>query len=169
MTNGYLITEPHPTVPSTRYLSSGRGGAGNAIYADPSHLTRGPTASGPASRLPLPPTTTPTTPYSTGRGGAGNMRPPTPRGAAGERAIFAFDEELAAQARLMDHAAPVYHVGRGGAGNAVDEFRRAASSKKAGSEGGSSAGESGGEGHGRKRSVEEAWAKVARTFSRRAS
>lgn len=35
-----------------------------------------------------------------------------------ERAIFSFDEELE-RMTLVD--APVYHVGRGGAGNAVDE------------------------------------------------
>ena len=37
---------------------------------------------------------------------------------ASERAMFSFDEELERQ-RLAE--APVYHVGRGGVGNAVDE------------------------------------------------
>jgi Protein of unknown function (DUF3602) len=48
----------------------------------------------------------------TGRGGAGNVcHQPS------ERAIFSFDEELARQLSQDRHAAPVYHVGRGGAGN----------------------------------------------------
>jgi hypothetical protein len=48
----------------------------------------------------------------TGRGGAGNYKQPP-----SERAIFSFDEELERQLSLDRHAAPVYHVGRGGAGN----------------------------------------------------
>jgi len=46
-----------------------------------------------------------------GRGGAGNVFP------ASERAIFSFDEELERQLRWERDVAPVYHVGRGGAGN----------------------------------------------------
>jgi hypothetical protein len=34
-----------------------------------------------------------------------------------ERLIFSFDEELERQRRVLAHAAPVYHFGRGGAGN----------------------------------------------------
>lgn len=34
-----------------------------------------------------------------------------------ERAIFSFDEELEQQLRRDARAAPIYHVGRGGAGN----------------------------------------------------
>lgn len=33
--------------------------------------------------------------------------------------MFSFDEELAFQERLLEHQAPMYHVGRGGMGNAV--------------------------------------------------
>ena len=47
-----------------------------------------------------------------GRGGAGNAFP------ASERAIFSFDEELERQLR-WESVAPVYHVGRGGAGNLI--------------------------------------------------
>jgi len=36
---------------------------------------------------------------------------------AEERPIFSFDEELELQRRMMKHQAPVYHIGRGGAGN----------------------------------------------------
>jgi len=46
-----------------------------------------------------------------GRGGAGNAFP------VSERAIFSFDEELERQLRWEKDVAPVYHVGRGGAGN----------------------------------------------------
>ncbi|KAL9071572.1 MAG: hypothetical protein Q9161_004139 [Pseudevernia consocians] len=52
--------------------------------------------------------------YSTGRGGVGNML-----GADEERRMFSFDEELAKEGKVG--AVPVYHVGRGGQGNAVDE------------------------------------------------
>ena len=31
--------------------------------------------------------------------------------------MFSFDEELALQLRQSSHPAPIYHVGRGGAGN----------------------------------------------------
>jgi hypothetical protein len=36
---------------------------------------------------------------------------------ASERPIFSFDEELERQRRMMQNIAPVYHIGRGGAGN----------------------------------------------------
>lgn len=112
----YSIVEPHPSVPSTQhYISTGRGGAGNAIRASPSTLTRGSDASGPASRTPLssspPTTTTSRKTFTVGRGGAGNVHTQS------ERAIFSFDEELARQLSQERRAAPVYHVGRGGAGN----------------------------------------------------
>lgn len=38
-----------------------------------------------------------------------------------ERRLFSFDEELAKEGKVG--AVPVYHVGRGGQGNAVDEGR----------------------------------------------
>lgn len=43
-------------------------------------------------------------------------------GAGEERRMFSFDEELAKEGKVG--AVPVYHVGRGGVGNAVDEMRR---------------------------------------------
>lgn len=154
----YSITEPHPSVNTSRrttYLPSGRGGAGNISRYDNSHLTAGPSAKGPASISLLPPTSARAL---TGRGGAGNVRKPSdassvgrptlngfkPRSSsesstssvsssdAGEQAIFSFDEELARDQRMRDNAArtPVYHIGRGGAGNAfvsraVDEATEA--------------------------------------------
>lgn len=109
----YSIVEPHPSVPSTHYFSTGRGGAGNVTKA-PSTTTRGSDATGPASCTSL--TTAPSSSaqrktFTAGRGGAGNVHP------ASERAIFSFDEELERQLSQDRHAAPVYHVGRGGAGN----------------------------------------------------
>ena len=55
--------------------------------------------------------------YLTGRGGAGNAYREK------ERAIFSFDEELAREQKILDNAAkaPVYRIGRGGAGNMVNE------------------------------------------------
>ncbi|KIW43544.1 uncharacterized protein PV06_04635 [Exophiala oligosperma] len=110
----YSIVEPHPSVPSSHYLSTGRGGAGNVTRAPPS-TTRGVDASGPAARLNLvhhqSSSSHPRRQFVAGRGGAGNVHP------SSERAIFSFDEELERQLSQERHAAPVYHVGRGGAGN----------------------------------------------------
>ncbi|RVX75354.1 hypothetical protein B0A52_00707 [Exophiala mesophila] len=106
----YSIVEPHPSVPSTQYFSTGRGGAGNRVRA-PVEVTRGSDASGPASRVALTQSQTSRKSFTTGRGGAGNVHP------SSERAIFSFDEELERQLTQERRAAPVYHVGRGGAGN----------------------------------------------------
>jgi hypothetical protein len=124
----YSIVEPHPSVPSTHYLSTGRGGAGNVTKA-PACVTRGVDASGPAARTSLfgaPPSssssasTSSRRTYTAGRGGAGNVHP------SSERAIFSFDEELERQLSHERHAAPVYHVGRGGAGNKVSSWSSSA-------------------------------------------
>ncbi|KAF2093809.1 hypothetical protein NA57DRAFT_14430, partial [Rhizodiscina lignyota] len=108
----YQITEPHPSVPSSHYIHAGRGGAGNYAYVDPKETTSGATAQGPASRTKL---SQPASNgyYLAGRGGAGNFHQHR------ERAIFSFDEELEHQRKMMEHQAPVYHIGRGGAGNAI--------------------------------------------------
>lgn len=117
----FHVTEPHPSVRKnkTNYIQAGRGGAGNyARYTD-AELTSGPTATGPASRTKLvPPPNTHS--FTTGRGGAGNTfknRSESPR------RIFSFDEELRREQRIMDNAAkaPVFRIGRGGAGNMVNE------------------------------------------------
>lgn len=104
------IVEPHPSVPSSHYFTTGRGGAGNVTKA-PSSVTRGSEASGPAARISLSSASTQRKTFTAGRGGAGNVYP------SSERAIFSFDEELERQLTQERHAAPVYHVGRGGAGN----------------------------------------------------
>lgn len=106
----YAIVEPHPSVvPSKSYIYSGRGGAGNFSKA-PSTVTRGSDASGPAARASVISLSKPRLTTFTGRGGAGNIQD-------GERAIFSFDEELERQMNQEKHLAPVFHVGRGGAGN----------------------------------------------------
>jgi hypothetical protein len=150
----YHITEPHPSVPSSHFVYSGRGGAGNATRVNPSNVTNGRNASGPASLIKLTPPSS-SSYFSSGRGGAGNVHRER------ERAMFSFDEELAQQERLREHAAPVYHVGRGGAGNAVHEMARPVRTNSASS---NTSTES--EKEGVRRSIEGAWHKVSRQFSR---
>lgn len=124
--NRYSIVEPHPSVPSSHYFTTGRGGAGNRVKA-PTTVTRGSDASGPAARINLAAashnTQAPKT-FTTGRGGAGNVHP------SSERAIFSFDEELERQLSQDRNAAPVYHVGRGGAGNISSSSGSSSSQKR---------------------------------------
>jgi hypothetical protein len=131
----YHITEPHPSVPSSHYIHSGRGGAGNISHVDPKTVTSGANATGPASRTALKnivsssTTAAPTNPYyASGRGGVGNMYH------AQERPMFSFDEELERQRKMMEHQAPVYHVGRGGAGNYANDAYPGRSSVRSGSD-----------------------------------
>merc|ERR1712213_309374 len=92
-----------------------------------------------------------------GRGGAGNMK-------KSERAIFSFDEELQQQERLRTQQAPVYHIGRGGAGNLVDEMKpRSHRQNSASSTTSSSSVES--EKDGVRRSIENTWQRLSRQFS----
>jgi hypothetical protein len=109
-TSGYRVIEPHPSVPHTTRpaVYTGRGGSGNVISLKNTKTTDSRTATGPASLTRLD-SRTPTT-FTSGRGGAGNVH------SSSERAIFSFDEELE---RDLRRAAPVYHVGRGGAGNMI--------------------------------------------------
>jgi hypothetical protein len=78
--------------------------------------------------------------------------------------MFSFDEELAQQERLRENAAQVYHIGRGGAGNLIDEMhprvarQNSASSNLSADSGKDSV----------RRSVEGAWNRVSRQFSRNA-
>lgn len=151
----YRITEPHPSVPASNLYYAGRGGAGNVTRVNPKELTDGPTASGPASRIKL--TSPPSNAYFTsGRGGAGNVHRER------ERAMFSFDEELAQQERLREHAAPVYHIGRGGAGNAVDEMHPRTQRQNSSSSSNTSSESE----NGVRRSIEGAWSKVSKSFSR---
>ncbi|KAF2223930.1 hypothetical protein BDZ85DRAFT_260064 [Elsinoe ampelina] len=175
----YSVTEPHPSVRSstkTTFIGSGIGGAGNYKRYTTAQLTSGPSAAGPASRanLPAPPTT-----IFSGRGGAGNVhkksaarpsiastsRTSSESSASSEgpaspsqRAIFSFDEELEREQRMRDNAARVYHIGRGGAGNAVPTVVPRKSSSAASSVGSSSSNEDG-----KRRSMME---RISRTLSR---
>ncbi|KAF2133792.1 hypothetical protein P153DRAFT_372362 [Dothidotthia symphoricarpi CBS 119687] len=151
----FHITEPHPSIGSSYVMYSGRGGAGNHVRVKPSDVTNGATASGPASRAKLAPPPTNAF-FATGRGGAGNMRK-----AEKERTMFSFDEELAQQERLRSQQAPVYHIGRGGAGNLIDEMKPR--SQRQNSTGSASSVES--EKDGVRRSMESAWRRMSRQFS----
>jgi len=153
--SSYRITEPHPSVPASRYLYSGRGGVGNISQVDPKSVTTGTTASGPASRTSLPATR----PYASGRGGAGNLH-----AHASERPMFSFDEELDRQRRMMEHQAPVYHMGRGGAGNfkTEDTISRRSS---AGSEA-SSTSSTEQNANGVRSSMEGTWGRIKGSFSK---
>jgi hypothetical protein len=151
----YTITEPHPSVPATHAYYAGRGGAGNVTRVNPKNVTAGPDATGPASRVKLAPP--PSNAYFTsGRGGAGNVHREK------ERAMFSFDEELAQQERLREHAAPVYHIGRGGAGNLIDEMHPKTTRQNSAS----STMSSDAEGQGVRRSIEGAWHRVSKQFAR---
>jgi hypothetical protein len=146
----YHITEPHPSAVASAYY--GRGGAGNVTRL-PKNVTPGQDASGPASCIKLSPPPS-TAVFMSGRGGAGNIHREK------ERAMFSFDEELAQQERLREHAAPVYHIGRGGAGNLVEE--RVKTSRQNSSTSTASADSE----RGVRGSIEGAWLKVSRQFSR---
>lgn len=161
MSPSYRITEPHPSAPSSYYIASGRGGAGNFTYVNPKNITDGQTATGPASvaKLPAPPSNGY---FTSGRGGSGNLHHKK------ERAMFSFDEELAAQRRQMEHSAPVYHIGRGGAGNAIPNGSAStidAEMKPRNTRTGSTSSTSSADSTHRN-SIESAWHRVSRTFSR---
>lgn len=123
MSRNYSVTEPHPSVPkSGGYIYGGRGGAGNYKRYKAEDLTSGPTATGPASRVSLPQPFKRQTAIPSGRGGAGNMVKPYDA----EERVFSFDEELV---RQRQNSTPIYHIGRGGAANWVDESRERKSSR----------------------------------------
>ncbi|KAI9813613.1 MAG: hypothetical protein M1827_003684 [Pycnora praestabilis] len=155
----FHLIEPHPSVPNTHYIASGRGGAGNYKHVDPRSITPPATAHGRASVTTLPPPPS-SSRFSGGRGGAGNMYHNS------ERAMFSFDEELAQQQTREERAAPVYHIGRGGAGNAVDEARRpAGADRRKGSASSTMSRDSDGNGKAR-RSIEGVLGRLSQTFAR---
>ncbi|PGH20759.1 hypothetical protein AJ80_03519 [Polytolypa hystricis UAMH7299] len=106
----YRVVEPHPSA-SRPAIHTGRGGAGNIVSLKNTTTTSSTEATGPASLTRLD--SHPQKHFISGRGGAGNVH------RASERAIFSFDEELERQLRLEKEVAPIFHVGRGGAGNTV--------------------------------------------------
>jgi len=114
----FSFAEPHPSVPkSGACISGGRGGAGNYRRYKPEDLTSGPDATGPASRISLSKSFKRQASLVTGRGGAGNVWKPASNH-TDEQRVFQFDEEMV---KRRDLQAPVYHIGRGGAANWIDE------------------------------------------------
>ena len=112
MPSSYHIVEPHPSTTTAHAVNTSRGGAGNVVPLNKTNKpTSGPSASGPASVTRLG--SNQRKQHASGRGGAGNVFSST------EHTIFSFDEELEWQLQREKHAAPVFHVGRGGAGNLV--------------------------------------------------
>jgi len=152
----YRVTEPHPSVPFSKYLHSGRGGAGNVAHVDPKSLTSGASASSPPSHTSLPPSRS----YASGRGGLGNLHAHAP-----ERPMFSFDEELDRQRRMMEHQAPVYHIGRGGAGNLGSEGSITRRSS-AGSQASSASSTEQNINAGVRNGLEGTWSRIRETFSK---
>lgn len=107
----YSVIEPHPST-NVPIMHTGRGGAGNVVSLRDTVTTAAQSAEGPASLARL--NAHPRKNFLSGRGGAGNVH------SFSERAIFSFDEELERQMRREKEVAPVFHIGRGGAGNTVD-------------------------------------------------
>jgi hypothetical protein len=120
----FQLREPTPFAPNAPRIHYGRGGAGNFAPASTARNTQ------KKSSVPL----TNSGLYTCGRGGAGNMH------SGSERPMFSFDEEMARERLREDHTAPVFHVGRGGAGNyarnadglSSDEPRDSTSSNESG-------------------------------------
>lgn len=183
----YHLTAPLPLPSRPGPVHTGRGGAGNFILSRPKATPSQPYASSsshsPSSStsptssqetLVLPNLSLPVYPpppglssssgrpsrqrknnyISTGRGGWGNLHP------ASETAMFSFDEELEKICKAQENMAPVYHIGRGGAGNSVSGRRRNSSqsmrSESSCSESSSAEGESEGE-RGFRRAMERMW------------
>lgn len=115
----FSVTEPHPSAPKAGYISAGIGGAGNFRRYKPEEVTKGPDATGPASRVSLSKPTKRV--VLGGRGGAGNFI-----SSRNEESIFQFDEEMV---KKRDVSAPVYQVGRGGAGNIFASHKPSSSRK----------------------------------------
>ncbi|KAK5120738.1 hypothetical protein LTR85_006096 [Meristemomyces frigidus] len=119
MSRNYSVTEPHPSVVKGAYIGSGRGGAGNYSHYSDVTLTAGANATGPAARIELTRPTQAQRTVFTGRGGAGNKFKPS-RVNSPEPEVFQFDEDMM---KRRESLAPMYHIGRGGAANFVDESK----------------------------------------------
>ena len=113
MSSFYAFEPRHPTSYSKRpAMHSSRNGAGSVAPRDKA------TSFGQSTG---PPTSTaglrhndPREPRLPGRGGIGDVYC-----SSSEWAIFSFDEELERQLKREKEAAPIFHVGRGSAGDAV--------------------------------------------------
>ena len=137
-------------------MGGGRGGAGNYKHYAGSEISSGPNAAGPASRVSL------TRPFkrtmTAGRGGAGNMFTPTET----EISIFQFDEEMV---KRRETQAPVYHIGRGGAANVIDETKPR-TGRNYSTDSTASISSGGSDGSSVRRSVEGAFGKLTRKLSK---
>ncbi|KAL8713858.1 MAG: hypothetical protein Q9220_002003 [cf. Caloplaca sp. 1 TL-2023] len=109
------LSEPHPTTTASTRLPTGRGGAGNFTRPPPPSSLPSTTTSVQPSSSSTFSTSSQHNKFITGRGGAGNMHT-----ASSERPMFKFDEELERERRHAE-VVPVYHVGRGGMGNLINE------------------------------------------------
>jgi hypothetical protein len=152
-TRSYSLVEPHPHT-ACPYVHTARGGVGNVVQKTSSSKPFTASASIPRASLDHKQPST----SKSGRGGAGNVHH------SSERAIFSFDEELERQMRQQEAMAPVYHVGRGGAGNMIyadSSTTRRKDSETASARSASSA-ESGADIATKvvRRSLEKGWAKV---------
>ncbi|EFQ97908.1 hypothetical protein MGYG_00945 [Nannizzia gypsea CBS 118893] len=106
----YQMLDLNPSSAQENTMYSGRGGAGNFHPLKTSPITSSSSISSSrtlSSRLGLNARQL----LSAGRGGLGNFH------STSEYAIFSFDEELEQQLKREKDVAPVFHIGRGGAGN----------------------------------------------------
>ncbi|KAM5431894.1 hypothetical protein McanMca71_005859 [Microsporum canis] len=106
----YRMLDLNPLSAQENTMYSGRGGAGNFHPLKNNTITSSSSISSArtlSSRLGLNPRQL----LPGGRGGLGNFH------STSEYAIFSFDEELEQQLKREKDVAPVFHIGRGGAGN----------------------------------------------------
>ena len=118
MPSSFCSIEPHSSTTSYNKrpaMHTSRGGAGNIAPRNTATAFTQSTG-GPSSTAHLNHNNSKS--FGSGRGGFGNIH------SSSEWAIFSFDEELEYQLRREKEFAPIFHVGRGGAGNMVlpDEY-----------------------------------------------
>ncbi|KAB8342952.1 hypothetical protein FH972_022548 [Carpinus fangiana] len=157
----YTLVEPHPSATSRKVNAAGnvtmgfsRGGAGNYAAYSRTSLTEGATASGPAARSTI---IRPTARPFVGIGGAGNARP---NEACHSYSIEEELERLRASTEARQKNAQreqVFHVGRGGAGNAYRDSKSRQSSTSSSASSSSSTSQS---------SIRRAAGRLSRALSR---
>lgn len=110
MSSSYAFGHPHSTFYSKRPTThTSRGGASNVAPLD--KVTSFSQSAGSTTSTAGLHHSSPRELRTFGRGGAGDVY------SSSELAIFSFDEELERQLKREKEAAPIFHVGRGGAGN----------------------------------------------------
>ena len=120
--SNFSLVEPQRSSVSSKgaYFGGGRGGAGNYRRYTAEELPAGSKTTLSTTRIPFVKPSKRI--MSSGRGGVGNMFV-----SEAEESIFQFDEEMA---RRSETKAPVYHIGRGGAANWVDESKTLPAARK---------------------------------------